>query len=75
MNVNMLPDMRKVEQKEDLVVQRVALLAGILQPDLQLINLLLHAGKGGAVLRDEAAHANCSLLCNAVMLLHLLLRL
>lgn len=71
--------MRKVEQMEDLVVQRVALLAGILQPDLQLINLLLHAGKGGAVLRDEAAHVNCSLLCNAVMLLclllHLLLRL
>ena len=71
-DVNML---RKVEQKRDLLVQGVALLAGILQPELQFINLLLHTGKGGAVLRDKAAHVHCSLLCNAVMLLHLLLLL
>lgn len=57
------------------MVQGVALLAGILQPELQLINLLLHTGEGGAVLRDEAAHVHCGLVCTAVMLLHLLLRL
>lgn len=74
-DVNMLTDMRKVEQKRDLLVQGVALLAGILQPELQFIDLLLHAGKGGAILRDEAAHVYCSLLCNAFMLLHLLLLL
>lgn len=56
-------------------MQGLAFLAGILQPELQLINLLLHAGQGGAVLRDEAAHLQCSLLCNAAILLQLVLRL
>lgn len=53
------------------MVQGVALLAGILQSELQLMDLLLHTGKGGAILRDEAAHVHCGLLCTAVMLLRL----
>lgn len=68
-------DCRGEQKEKDLLVQGLALLAGTLQADLQLVDLLLHAGKGAAVLRDEAAHLQCRLLCNAATLLHLPLRL